>query len=164
MFVSFFMIHIWMLIHRWPTSWENLFMQYANNKEADQPAHPRSLISTFIVRCLDSIIPLVFITEISSIYLASVAAQTDLRLTWSGNPKTGFLVTWLRSSCTRIYKAFLHEHAYKYCSHFLLCKTKRNKTNPTKRLHLGKLSKTKKAMTPKRSQPSSGVTLNFDPV
>ena len=91
-------------------------MQYANNKEADQPAHPRSLISTFIVRCLDSIILLVFITEISSLYLASVAAQTDLSLTWSETPKTGFLVTWLRSSCTRIYKAFLHEHAYKYCS------------------------------------------------
>ena len=31
----------------------------ANNKGADQPAHPRSLISTFVVRCLDSIIYLV---------------------------------------------------------------------------------------------------------
>ena len=30
-------------------------MQYANNKGADQPAHPRSLISAFVVRCLDSI-------------------------------------------------------------------------------------------------------------
>ena len=28
-------------------------MPYANNKGADQPAHPRSLISTFVVRCLD---------------------------------------------------------------------------------------------------------------
>ena len=25
-----------------------------NNKGADQPAHPRSLISAFVVRCLDS--------------------------------------------------------------------------------------------------------------
>ena len=33
-------------------------MAYANNKGADQPAHPRSLISTFDVRCLDSIIPI----------------------------------------------------------------------------------------------------------
>ena len=32
-------------------------MLYANNKGADQSAHPRSLISTFIVRCLDNIIP-----------------------------------------------------------------------------------------------------------
>ena len=31
-------------------------MAYANNKGADQPAHPRSLISRFVVRCLDSII------------------------------------------------------------------------------------------------------------
>ena len=29
---------------------------YANNKGADQHAHPRSLISTFVVRCLDSMI------------------------------------------------------------------------------------------------------------
>ena len=29
----------------------------ANNKGADQPAHPRSLISAFVVRCLDSIVP-----------------------------------------------------------------------------------------------------------
>ena len=28
---------------------------YANNKGADQPVHLRSLISAFVVRCLDSI-------------------------------------------------------------------------------------------------------------
>ena len=67
-------------------------MLYANNKGADQPAHPRSLISAFIVRCLDSIMPLVSISGISSLYLASVAAQTGLRLTWSQTPKTGFLM------------------------------------------------------------------------
>ena len=32
---------------------------YANNKGADQPVHPRSLISAFVVRSLDSIISLV---------------------------------------------------------------------------------------------------------
>ena len=37
-------------------------MSYANNKGADQSAHPRSLISAFVVRCLDSIIPLDFKT------------------------------------------------------------------------------------------------------
>ena len=31
-------------------------MPYANNKGVDQPAHPRSLISSFVVRCLDSMI------------------------------------------------------------------------------------------------------------
>ena len=40
-------------------------MSYANNKVADQPAHPRSLISAFVVRCLDSIISLDSIAEIS---------------------------------------------------------------------------------------------------
>ena len=64
-----------------------------NNKGADQHAHPRSLISTFVVRCLDSIIPLVSISETSSLYLASVAAQAGLCLTWSQTLKTGFLMT-----------------------------------------------------------------------
>ena len=32
-------------------------MLNANNKGADQPAHPRSLISAFVVRSLDSIMP-----------------------------------------------------------------------------------------------------------
>ena len=62
-------------------SWENLFVPYANNKGADQPAHPRSLISAFVDRCLDSIIPLVSIFGISSLYLASVAVQAGLCLT-----------------------------------------------------------------------------------
>ena len=35
-------------------------ISYANNKGADQPAHPRSLISAFIVRCLDSVMSLSF--------------------------------------------------------------------------------------------------------
>ena len=70
-------------------------MSYANNKGADQPAHPRSLISAFVVRCLDSIIPLVSNSEISSLYLATVVPQAGLSLTWSETPKTGFLVTRL---------------------------------------------------------------------
>ena len=69
-----------------------MFMQYVNNKGTDQPVQPGSLISTFIVRCLDSIIPQVSISEISSLYLASVAAQAGLSLRWSQIPKTGFLV------------------------------------------------------------------------
>ena len=71
-------------------------MPYADNKGADQPVHPRSLISAFIVRCLEGIIPLVSISEISSLYLASQAAQACLSLPWSQTPKTGFLVTRLK--------------------------------------------------------------------
>ena len=65
-------------------------MSYANNKGADQPAYPRSLISAFVVRCLDSVIPLVSISEISSLHLASVAAQAGLSLTWSKTQRQVF--------------------------------------------------------------------------
>ena len=49
--------------------------------------------SVFLVRYLGSIIPLVSISEISSLYLASLAAQAGLCLTLSQTPKSGFLVT-----------------------------------------------------------------------
>ena len=65
-------------------------MPYANNKGADQPAHPRSLISTCVVRCLDSIISLDSITEISRLQLAFVAAQAGLCLAWSESPEDTF--------------------------------------------------------------------------
>ena len=39
-------------------------------------------------RCLASIIPLVSVSEISSLYIASVAEQAGLSLTWSETPKT----------------------------------------------------------------------------
>ena len=76
-------------------------MPYAINKGTDQSAHPRSLISAFVVRCLDSIISLVSISETSSLYIASVAAQASLCLSWSETPKTGFLVTRLITSCLK---------------------------------------------------------------
>ena len=33
---------------------ETCFLSYVKNKGADQPAHPRRLISAFVVRCLNS--------------------------------------------------------------------------------------------------------------
>ena len=65
-------------------------MSYANNKGAGQPGHPRSLISVFVVRCLDSLMSLVFVTKISSLMLASVAAQAGLCLAWSETPEDTF--------------------------------------------------------------------------
>ena len=65
-------------------------MSYANNKGADQPAHPRSLISAFVVRCLDSVMSLVSVTKVSSPLLASVAEQASLSLTWSETPEDMF--------------------------------------------------------------------------
>ena len=56
-------------------------MTYANNKGADQSAHPRSLISTFVVRFLDGILPILAIPEISRVQLVSVAEQAGLSLT-----------------------------------------------------------------------------------
>ena len=65
-------------------------MSYANNKGADQSAHPRSLISAFVVRCLDSVISLVSVSKISSLKLASVAEQASLSLNWSETPEDTF--------------------------------------------------------------------------
>ena len=64
-------------------------MPYANNKGIDQLGHQRSLISTFVVLCLDIIIPLLSISEISSLYLASVAVQAGLSLPVA-NPEDRF--------------------------------------------------------------------------
>ena len=50
-------------------------------------------------RWLDSIISLVSISEISSLYIASVAAQAGLCLTWPQSLKTGFLVMGLNYNC-----------------------------------------------------------------
>ena len=50
-------------------------MSYANHKGADQKGadHPRSQISAFVVRCLDSRIPILAICKVSRLKLASVA-------------------------------------------------------------------------------------------
>ena len=62
-----------MLGNIWPSSY-NQYMSHVMRKPvysiceqkcADQPMHPSSLISTFVVRCLDGIIPLLDISEIS---------------------------------------------------------------------------------------------------
>ena len=69
-------------------------MSYANNKGTDQPAHLRKLISTFVIRCLDSIISLYSIAEISRLWLVSVAAQAGL-CPGRKLPKTCFVMSWL---------------------------------------------------------------------
>ena len=98
-FLVSFSIVIVYCIHIWATSWESLFMPYANNKGTGQPAHPRSLISTFSIRCLGSIIPI--LANINSKFLrhwlgseagplASEAKQAGLSLTWLHNSKGRF--------------------------------------------------------------------------
>ena len=74
-------------------------MSYANNKGADQPAHLRSLISAFLVHCLDSVMYLVSVTKISNLMLASVAEQGGLSLTWSETPEDTFSHEEARFNC-----------------------------------------------------------------
>ena len=65
------------------------FLPYANNKGTDQPAHPRSLISTFIISCWDSIIPILAIPQISrlaSFYCWAGGFESDLL----ANPENRF--------------------------------------------------------------------------
>ena len=83
-----FLLH---LLHAYePGREKTCLMSYANNKGADQPAHPHSLISAFVVRCLDSVMSPVSVTKISSPMLASVAEQANLSLAWSETPKDTF--------------------------------------------------------------------------
>ena len=60
---------------KWATPWENLLMPYSNNKSKDQSVHPHSLISIFVIRCLDSIRPITCISKIFKI-LASLCIHT----------------------------------------------------------------------------------------
>ena len=88
---------------KWASSWENLLLWYANNKASDQPANLRSLIRAFVVRCLDSIIHLLAIAEISRPYLVSSAVEACLSLNWSQTPKTGG--SWRGSNYTASHKS-----------------------------------------------------------
>ena len=65
-------------------------MPYANNKGADQPAQSPSLISTFVVRCLDSMLCILALRKVSRFQLVSIAEQAGLNLTWSKIPEDTF--------------------------------------------------------------------------
>ena len=62
-FLQYFLFHVSPEINE-PGHEKMCLMSYANNKGADQPAHPRSLISTFVVHWLDTIISLGSVAEI----------------------------------------------------------------------------------------------------
>ena len=55
--------------------------------------HPHSMITAFVVHCLDSTIPLLAVAEISRPKLVSVAEQAGLSLNLSKIPKAGIVVT-----------------------------------------------------------------------
>ena len=66
--------------------------RFANNKGADQPAHPRSLISAFIICFLETTISKLATSESSIFQLVSVAEETGLSLPLLETPKTKGLV------------------------------------------------------------------------
>ena len=55
-----------------------------------QQRHPLSLISTCVIGCLDSTIPIVAVSKIPRLFLASVAEEAGLSLTWSHNSRGRF--------------------------------------------------------------------------
>ena len=65
------------------------------NKDADQLRGQREADQRLCFRYLESTIPLLPKSEISSLLLSSVAVQPVLCRTWSETPKTGFLTTRL---------------------------------------------------------------------
>ena len=70
---------------------EKTSLVICNNKGPIQPAHPRSLISNFVVCFLRRIIPRLASWEIiSTFYLACLVEGTGL----SETQKTGFLASW----------------------------------------------------------------------
>ena len=78
----------------WASSREKTCLQrVANNTGADQPAHPHSLISAFVILFVESFICKLATGEISIFWLGSVAEETGLKLALSETPKTGFLAT-----------------------------------------------------------------------
>ena len=77
----------------WASMRENLSLGVANNTGADQPAHPRSLISTFVFCFLESITSKLAISKISTFYLVFVAEQAGLNLTLSEILNIGFLAS-----------------------------------------------------------------------
>ena len=69
------------------------------NKDADQLRGNREADQRLCFRYIDSTIPLLSKSEISSLYSSSVAVQPGLCQTWSQTPKTGFLRTRLNFEC-----------------------------------------------------------------
>ena len=73
----------------WASTQEPYPRGFGNNKGADQPAHMRRLISTFVIPLLETIIPKLATNKISIFLLVSAAEQTGLSPVLSETRKTG---------------------------------------------------------------------------
>ena len=88
-------LHSKMTYSNWTATEKKLSSVICNNKGADQPAHPHSLISNFVI-CFLKAISRLATNETSIFLLACKAEETGLRLTLSETQKTGFLASWPR--------------------------------------------------------------------
>ena len=78
------------IIKKWALTRENLSSGFATNTGADQPTHPRSLISAFVIRLLETIISKLAPREIS-IFLTSLCSWGDwFESRFVGNPENKF--------------------------------------------------------------------------
>ena len=64
--------------------------RFANNTGTDQPVHPNSLVSAFVIRFLESNIRNLAWGEISIFLLVSVVEETGLKLAFFWNPEDSF--------------------------------------------------------------------------
>ena len=74
------------------------------NKDADQLRGNGEADQRLCFRYMDSTIPLLPKSGISSLWLFSVAVQPSLCRTWSENPKTSFLTTRLIIQVTKMWR------------------------------------------------------------
>ena len=75
-----------------------------NNKEADQPAQPHSMIHTFVVHSLDSITTPLAANKFSIFKLAYVAEQTGLSHIIRRGYKTFFMLISIEHKISKAYK------------------------------------------------------------
>ena len=74
---------------KWASTRENLSSQVCEQQRC-------RLISAFVIRVLESIISRLATSEISLLYIVSVAEETGLKLALSETPKTGFVAMRLK--------------------------------------------------------------------
>ena len=67
---------------------------------ADQPAHTRRLINTFVIYIFESTISELASGEIPIFLLVSVVEEIDFSLALLGNPKTCFVAWKLKYHCS----------------------------------------------------------------
>ena len=84
------LVCVWLI--NGPQREKTLSSVFVNNKDADQPAHLRSLISAFIIHLFESSISKLATSKISIISLVSVAGDTGFSPALLESPMTGFVV------------------------------------------------------------------------